>query len=132
MGKTPQSTTQRAKQPYFDSRAYGPRTTWTGSQSTRYLERTHPLKRPHQDLQKTNSGHASIINPTSVQPVTFMNDMISSPQHGPNQVTQLIFSQQLSPLHGFQQTAYQFLPAVFAPQNVTYTQEAVPPDFCNQ
>ena len=45
-------------------------------------------------LYFTNSEQASIINPTIVQPAPCINDMISSHQHQPNQMTQPICSQQ--------------------------------------
>ena len=61
-----------------------------------------------------------------------MNDMLSSRQHQPNQIAQPIFSRQPSPQHEYQQTAYQNLPAVIAPDNVTHTQEAVLHDLSNQ
>ena len=92
----------------------------------RYLERKQPLIRPHRELRTTYSGQASIINPTIVQPAPalFMNDMISSRQHEPNQVTQPIFSQQPSLQHGYQQTVHQNLPA-FVAFKTCYTLGAV-------
>ena len=59
-----------------------------------------------------------------------MNDMMSSRQHEPNQVTE--FSQQYSTQHAYHETAYHNISAAIASPNVTHTQEVVPIDFSNQ
>ena len=79
----------------------------------------------HTTASRFTNDQRKTINPITVQPASYMNDAMSSRQHEPNQVTE--FSQQPSPQHAYQETAYQNLSAAIASPNVTHTQEAVRP-----